>query len=152
MKRRTPSPKAAGSTTPPSSGGAIPQQAGDIIPRRFLTVMGGRELPPEDRSSGRRQLAEWIVDPANPLTARVLANRVWLYHFGKGLVATPNDFGRQGRQPSPSGTPRLAGDPPDAVGLVSQGSPPDDPPLPHATSSPAFRRTSPSRKIRRTSS
>lgn len=77
-----------------------PQQAGDIIPRRFLTVMGGRELPSDDRSSGRRQLAEWIVDPANPLTARVLANRLWLYHFGKGLVATPNDFGRQGRQPT----------------------------------------------------
>ncbi len=48
----------------------------------------------------RRKLAEWLADPSNPLTARVLVNRVWHYHFGTGLVATPNDFGRNGDRPS----------------------------------------------------
>ncbi len=48
----------------------------------------------------RRKLAEWITDPDNPLTTRVLVNRVWHYHFGTGLVATPNDFGRNGDPPS----------------------------------------------------
>jgi mono/diheme cytochrome c family protein len=48
----------------------------------------------------RRRLAEWIADPANPLMARVMVNRAWHYHFGTGLVATPNDFGRNGDRPS----------------------------------------------------
>jgi mono/diheme cytochrome c family protein len=48
----------------------------------------------------RRKLAEWIADPANPLMARVMVNRVWHFHFGTGLVATPNDFGRNGDRPS----------------------------------------------------
>jgi hypothetical protein len=48
----------------------------------------------------RLKLAEWIVDPANPLTARVMVNRVWQYHFGRGIVATPNDFGMMGSRPS----------------------------------------------------
>jgi hypothetical protein len=48
----------------------------------------------------RTKLAEWIVDPANSLTARVMVNRVWHYHFGRGIVSTPNDFGRMGTQPS----------------------------------------------------
>ena len=48
----------------------------------------------------RRKLAEWVADPSNPLTARVIVNRVWHYHFGTGLVATPNDFGRNGDSPS----------------------------------------------------
>ncbi len=77
-----------------------PAKLGAIVPRHFLTVLNGARLPDEDRSSGRLQLANWIVEPSNPLTARVMVNRIWLYHFGKGLVATPNDFGRQGKAPA----------------------------------------------------
>jgi hypothetical protein len=48
----------------------------------------------------RTKLAEWIVDPANPLTARVMVNRIWQYHFGKGIAPSANDFGRMGGSPS----------------------------------------------------
>src|SRR5664279_2273275 len=55
---------------------------------------------PIDTTHPRLKLASWIADPANPLTARVMVNRVWQYHFGAGLVATPNDFGRMGTRPA----------------------------------------------------
>jgi hypothetical protein len=55
---------------------------------------------PLDTEKPRLKLANWIADPANPLTARVMVNRVWGYHFGRGIVATPNDFGRMGSRPS----------------------------------------------------
>jgi hypothetical protein len=62
------------------------------------------EIPPrpaDARSAGRRTaLAEWIASPQNPLTARVMANRVWQHHFGLGIVPTPNDFGRTGAPPT----------------------------------------------------
>jgi hypothetical protein len=61
------------------------------------------EGAPEDQvsiSTPRLKLANWIADAANPLTARVMVNRVWQYHFGRGIVATPNDFGRMGSRPS----------------------------------------------------
>jgi hypothetical protein len=77
-----------------------PTQSGDVVPRRFLAVMGGQEVPEGDQTSGRRQLADWITDRSNPLAARVLVNRVWQYHFGRGIVPTPNDFGKQGKPPS----------------------------------------------------
>ena len=77
-----------------------PARPGPIVPRRFLTILNGAEIPAGDKSSGRRQLAEWIVARDNPLTARVMANRIWLHHFGKGLVPTPNDFGKQGKPPT----------------------------------------------------
>src|SRR5262249_50646021 len=48
----------------------------------------------------RRRFPEWLADPRNPLPARVMANRVWHYHFGTGLVSTPNDFGASGSKPS----------------------------------------------------
>jgi hypothetical protein len=53
-----------------------------------------------DTAKPRLRLAEWIVDPANPLPTRVMANRIWQYHFGRGIVSTPNDFGRMGTMPS----------------------------------------------------
>jgi hypothetical protein len=58
--------------------------------------------PPEGlESTGRRSaLANWLADPQNPLTSRVLVNRVWHYHFGRGIVATPSDFGNMGERPS----------------------------------------------------
>ena len=77
-----------------------PLKAGPVVPRRFLTVLNGAELPSNDLSSGRLQLANWIVDRSNPLTARVMVNRIWLNHFKRGIVPTPNDFGRQGKAPS----------------------------------------------------
>jgi mono/diheme cytochrome c family protein len=77
-----------------------PSKPGQVVPRRFLSVLGGQPLPEGETSSGRRQLAEWILDRQNPLTARVMVNRIWLHHFGKGLVPTPNDFGRQGKPPT----------------------------------------------------
>ncbi len=77
-----------------------PDTPGEIVPRRFLSVLGGTEVPPSATGSGRAELANWITSKNNPLTARVLVNRVWQYHFGRGIVATPNDFGRQGLPPT----------------------------------------------------
>ncbi len=77
-----------------------PKILGREVPRRFLQVLGGDELPAGDPGSGRLQLARWLTDPANPLTARVLVNRLWLHHFGKGIVATPSDFGARGSPPT----------------------------------------------------
>ncbi|MDB6149226.1 MAG: Planctomycete cytochrome [Chthoniobacter sp.] len=73
---------------------------GEVVPRQFLTVLGGQKLTGEQaKQSGRLQLAEWIIDAKNPLTARVMVNRIWQRHFGKGLVATPNDWGKQWKAP-----------------------------------------------------
>jgi hypothetical protein len=77
-----------------------PTKLGDEVPRGFLTILGGARVPQDYKGSGRDLLAGWIVDPANPLTARVMANRIWQYHFGRGLVATPNDFGARGKEPT----------------------------------------------------
>ncbi len=77
-----------------------PAKPGAVVPRGFLTVLGGQKLAGKDGSSGRRALAEWILAADNPLTARVMANRLWHHHFGRGLVPTPNDFGKQGKPPT----------------------------------------------------
>jgi hypothetical protein len=77
-----------------------PQRLGEPVPRGFPAVLGGQRLPPGFSGSGRLQLAGWLTDPQNPLTARVMVNRIWQYHFGRGIVPTPNDFGRQGKPPT----------------------------------------------------
>jgi hypothetical protein len=77
-----------------------PQTLGPTVPRGFLKILGGQKLPPDAPGSGRMELAEWITDPKNPLTARVMVNRVWQWHFGRGIVATPDDFGSRGEAPS----------------------------------------------------
>jgi len=77
-----------------------PASLGPEVPRGFLTILGGQKVPPEETGSGRLELAEWITDPKNPLTARVIVNRVWGWHFGQGIVATPDDFGARGEPPT----------------------------------------------------
>ncbi len=77
-----------------------PSALGEEVPRHFLTVLGGQQLPQEEKGSGRLALAQWLTDMRNPLTARVMVNRIWQHHFGKGLVGTSSDFGTRGQSPS----------------------------------------------------
>lgn len=72
---------------------------GEEVPRRLLEVLGANQ-PPITHGSGRLELAARIVDPKNPLTARVIVNRVWLHHFGEGIVRSPDDYGHMGQLPS----------------------------------------------------
>ncbi|MBC8116034.1 MAG: DUF1549 domain-containing protein, partial [Candidatus Saccharimonas sp.] len=73
---------------------------GNEVPRQFLEVVAGPERKPFNKGSGRLELAQAIIDPKNPLTPRVLVNRVWQHHFDTGLVPTPSDFGTRGLPPS----------------------------------------------------
>lgn len=77
-----------------------PKDPGEIIPRGFLHRIKPKKAEIPARQSGRLQLARWIASPENPLTARVMVNRIWQYHFSKGLVATSSDFGNQGKPPT----------------------------------------------------
>ena len=77
-----------------------PLEPGDTVPRGFLTILGGQKLPAGETGSGRLELAQWITDAKNPLTARVMVNRIWQHHFDVGLVKTPNDFGARGTPPT----------------------------------------------------
>jgi hypothetical protein len=99
--------------TPPMNilKGGDPHRLGDEVRPRFPDVMLPKDASPEaeirplqigeSKSSGRRlALSRWLTAPDNPLTARVMVNRLWHYHFGRGIVATPNDFGRNGQQPT----------------------------------------------------
>ena len=85
--------------------GGSPQRKGEsVVPASLSTldkVMSPYELPPETPEAERRKrLADWITRADNPLTLRVLANRLWHYHFGTGIVDTPNDFGYMGGRPT----------------------------------------------------
>ena len=78
-----------------------PLKLGDVVPRRTPPVMRSVPVPQfTDKESGRRQLAAWLVDPQHPLTSRVFVNRVWRWHFGKGLVRTTDNFGLLGEAPT----------------------------------------------------
>src|SRR5207247_1549570 len=76
-----------------------PGTPGEEAPRRFIEVLSGRGLVPLTNGSGRLDLARAIASSENPLTARVYVNRVWLHHFGEGLVNTPGDFGVRTEEP-----------------------------------------------------
>ncbi|MFT5524772.1 MAG: hypothetical protein ACI9G1_004160 [Pirellulaceae bacterium] len=84
----------------------IPGARGEVVEPGFLTVLheGAAEITPPDealQSTGRRTaLANWITSPDNPLSTRVITNRIWQYHFGRGIVATSSDFGNLGEEPS----------------------------------------------------
>lgn len=84
--------------------GGDPARPGEAVTAGSLATLSertGYELPTQaSEGERRRRLAEWIVDPVNPLTARVLVNRVWHYHFGVGIVDTPSDFGYMGGRPT----------------------------------------------------
>ena len=77
-----------------------PISLGDEVPRQFLRVLCDGPPAPFRNGSGRLDLARAIVDRDNPLTARVLVNRVWLHHFGTALVRTPSDFGLRSEPPT----------------------------------------------------
>jgi hypothetical protein len=76
------------------------RREGNSVPRRFPVLLAGEQQPRITRGSGRLELARWVASPENPLTARVMANRVWQHLFGEGLVRSPGNFGRLGETPS----------------------------------------------------
>jgi hypothetical protein len=77
-----------------------PDQPGDEVPRQFLAVLAGKDRKPFADGTGRLELARAIASKDNPLTARVWSNRVWAHLFGRGIVATPSDFGRRSTPPT----------------------------------------------------
>lgn len=77
-----------------------PYVLGEEVPRQFLKVLGGDELADSSKTSGRLQLAQWLVRDDRPLAARVFVNRIWQWHFGRGIVETASDFGSRGAAPS----------------------------------------------------
>ena len=76
------------------------ERLGDEVPRRFLTALGGEKFDAPENGSGRLKMAEQVVDPNNPLTSRVIVNRLWHHVFGRGIVASTDDFGVLGQAPS----------------------------------------------------
>jgi hypothetical protein len=73
---------------------------GEPAPRRLSEVFCSQPQAPPQQGSGRLEMARRLMDPANPLPARVIVNRLWHHHFGQGIVRTPDDFGRMGQPPT----------------------------------------------------
>jgi hypothetical protein len=73
---------------------------GPNVPRGFPTLLAGDHQPTITQGSGRRELARWVASPENPMTAKVMANRIWQHHFGQGIVRTPNNYGKLGIPPT----------------------------------------------------
>ena len=73
---------------------------GELAPRRFLAILSKGERKHFTEGSGRLDLAEAIADSENPLTSRVIVNRIWQHHFGRGIVGTPSNFGQLGERPT----------------------------------------------------
>jgi hypothetical protein len=73
---------------------------GPEVPRQFVSIVAGEDREPFNDGSGRLELAKAIASADNPLTARVAVNRIWMHHFGQGLVRTPSDFGLRSDPPS----------------------------------------------------
>ena len=73
---------------------------GPVVPRRLPRFFRGENQPLISVGSGRQELAAWVASADNPLTARVIVNRVWQWHFGEGLVRTPSNFGLLSEPPS----------------------------------------------------
>ncbi|MBL96169.1 MAG: hypothetical protein CMF70_12800 [Magnetovibrio sp.] len=73
---------------------------GKVVPRRMPVFLAGSNQPAITAGSGRRELALWVASKDNPLTARVIVNRIWQHHFGQGLVRTPNNLGVLGESPT----------------------------------------------------
>lgn len=73
---------------------------GEDAPKAFPAILAAFDTKPNFTGSGRLQLAEWMVQPEHPLTGRVMVNRIWQWHFGEGLVRTPDNFGKTGERPT----------------------------------------------------
>ena len=78
----------------------LAENKGDIVPRHFLEILSGGKPTPFKNGSGRLELAQATASKNNPLTARVMVNRVWMHHFGEGFVRTPDDLGTMSEKPS----------------------------------------------------
>lgn len=76
------------------------RKKGEIAPRRFIEIVGGKSRPKYSIGSGRLELAKSVINKNNPLTSRVIVNRIWGWHFGNGIVRTPSNFGVIGEQPT----------------------------------------------------
>jgi hypothetical protein len=73
---------------------------GEPVAKQFPVVLAGESQQPVKQGSGRLELAQWLTSPGHPLTARVMVNRIWQWHFGEALMRTPNNWGKMGEKPT----------------------------------------------------